>query len=252
MKGLIYRPLLLLTITLTSCMPWQQRTPCDPLSADAKAALAYGDPDITAEEVREARCLVFRHGGINGFAKEKTGEYTAYRVTPLAYAAAWGKVGLMKVLLAQGADMNAPTSDDSYVIGHTLLHWAAYRGRVAAVRELLARGANAKAKDEHDRAVLLDAMSFHSDFEDSDRCEIAKMLIAHGADPNVRTDWNTTPLHWASHHNAPESVAYLLSQGADPNIRDKNGYTPLRRLLLRGNNPSPEVIRLLKQHGAHP
>ena len=201
--------------------------------------------------MQEARCLVFHHGGINGYAKKRMTEYSDYSVTPMAYAAAQGKLGVLKVLLAQGADFNAPTTNENRsVVGYTLLHWAANNGQVEVVRYLLSKGANPNAKDKKTRSVLQVAMGFINPYEDADRCMIAKLLIAHGANVNSRTDWNLTPLHWASSVNAPETVEFLLSKGANPNAVDKNGFTPLSHAIHR---PSPPytVIRILRQHGAH-
>lgn len=242
---------LLLTLSLTCCQQMQPDSPCQATPADVQAALSFGDPDINGSDVQEARCLVQRHGGLNGLAKEKMGSYSSYKVTPLAYAAAHGKTGVMKVLLAQGADMNIPTTEDQNVLGYTLLHWAASKCQVDAVRFLLSRGADAKAKDAKLRSVLLVAMGFGSPFEDIDRCEIAKMLIAHGADPNAGSDWNLVPLHWAASSDSPETVAFLLSKGANPNARDKNGFTPLYHAIHRSREAAPHIVRMLQQRGAH-
>ena len=66
-----------------------------------------------------------------------------------------------------------------------------------------------------------------------------------GADPNVRAEDGSTPLHWAAINGHVEAVAALLMAGADPNLRNDYGITSLdiaedgtetHRLLLRAND----------------
>jgi ankyrin repeat protein len=71
------------------------------------------------------------------------------------------------------------------------------------------------------------------------RTEIARALIAAGADVTARNRRGAQPLHYAAdgQPNAAtwnpdaqaETIACLLRAGADPNATDRNGVTPLHR-----------------------
>jgi ankyrin repeat protein len=57
--------------------------------------------------------------------------------------------------------------------------------------------------------------------------EIAKLLIAQGADVNATTKTNKTSLFFACREGHTSMVALLLSHGADPSIKTNEGLTPL-------------------------
>jgi hypothetical protein len=72
------------------------------------------------------------------------------------------------------------------------------------------------------------------------RVEIARLLLAAGADPNAATNHRqSSPLHYAAdgYVNGPawdakrqvKTIRCLLDAGADVNAQDKNGATPLHR-----------------------
>jgi ankyrin repeat protein len=82
---------------------------------------------------------------------------------------------------------------------------------------------------------------------------IVPMLIAAGADVNVRNAKGETPLLRASRNGwykteQPDVLA-LLNAGADPDIGDNNGTTSLMRAAVYN---SPETVKLLLAHGANP
>ena len=71
------------------------------------------------------------------------------------------------------------------------------------------------------------------------------MGLGAGADINAADYYGRTPLHWAAEHNKPEVAKVLLANGAQVNVRTKNGQTALA--FARGK---PEMEALLRQHGA--
>ena len=80
--------------------------------------------------------------------------------------------------------------------------------------------------------------------------EIAKLLIANGADVNTKNKDSTTPLHQASLGGRKEVVELLIANGADVNAKvvsgTKQGLTPLD---AANETNHPEIADLLRKHG---
>lgn len=86
-----------------------------------------------------------------------------------------------------------------------------------------------------------------------------QLLVSNGANPNVATKSDDTPLMaaagigWAAYwtSNAPtariEAVKYCLDHGANVNAKDAKGYTALHGAAFRGDN---EMVNYLIQAGA--
>lgn len=56
---------------------------------------------------------------------------------------------------------------------------------------------------------------------------IAKLLLEHGANPNIQDDIGQTPLHIVVLRRHDDIIPLLMKYHADPNIKDKFGETPL-------------------------
>jgi ankyrin repeat protein len=78
---------------------------------------------------------------------------------------------------------------------------------------------------------------------------VVRLLIAAGADPNVRSDGDTgeTPLHWAASSDDVDVAAALLEGGADPEVPGGSIGTPLDNAIGYG---CWHVARLLVERGA--
>ena len=103
------------------------------------------------------RCITRRYEAMSNFRRCSSSmgpgvsaPTPGFLVTPLHYAARGGHLETIRLLLAHGADANAP----SRFYG-TPLHWAAGRGQRETVGLLIAQGARATALDDH-RATSLE------------------------------------------------------------------------------------------------
>jgi ankyrin repeat protein len=176
-----------------------------------------------------------------------------------------GRTDLVFDYLAQG---NAATSTDAN--GGSLLQWCAYYGDVSAIRFLLANGASLEILGEN---LDLNGACFHGHWRlcqflleqganpnhplpDTGECPlhaalskanspqynlVVKVLLAHGANPNVAThpsvetgsfmrDCRTkgeTPLHRAAAFCDEEAIQMLLDAGAVIDAKDQHGDSPL-------------------------
>ena len=161
--------------------------------------------------------------------------------TPLMFAAAFGSVDGMKLLLDGGAEVNAKNAFDV-----TALHWCA--GDLAKVRLLLAKGADINARSKQGRTPLIVAAAYDGNLE------VVKLLIEKGADMAAKDGSGTTPLLAATDVNDTETVKFLVARGADvkarmeaPGARGAMGSTPL---LYAASNDNAELVKLLLAKGA--
>jgi len=120
-----------------------------------------------------------------------------------------GATGGLLMALQAGADVNHKDLGDS----RAALHWAAICGMAAEV-------------DPHHEAL-------------------AQGLLGAGADVNAKDEWEYTPLLLAAFWNKPEIAKVLLAHGAQVNARTNDGRTALA--IARCKH---EMEALLRQHGA--
>src|SRR4051812_17670920 len=73
--------------------------------------------------------------------------------------------------------------------------------------------------------------------------EMAKAMIAKGADVKETDGLGSTTLMWAAYDEAadPAIVEKLIAMGVDPNAKNKNGETALTWALRRGYTPVVEA-----------
>lgn len=101
-------------------------------------------------------------------------------------------------------------------LGHPL-EYATCWSPAAFVATLLVAGSNPNYEDPAGFPSLIAALSTKR----PDKLEVVRLLLKHGADPNMRgvNDW--TPLHYAVSLRDTEAIRLLLASGADPSLRTR-------------------------------
>lgn len=114
--------------------------------------------------------------------------------------------------------------------GDTALHLAAAGGRVEIVGLLLAAGADPNAAANHRHSGPLhyaaDGNPGRPGWDAARQVKTIRRLLDAGADVNAADKNGATPLHRAVRTRAADAVACLLEAGADPLRKNKPGSTP--------------------------
>jgi ankyrin repeat protein len=136
----------------------------------------------------------------------------------------------VQALLGRGADPN------KHVMIYTILWTAVSAGDTSIVEALLEGGADPNRCGSFGLGALCD------------RLDLIKLLVAHGADVNLRAEVRGLPP--LDVNPAPKRVGRMLP-GKYPigRAHPTEGYTPLMVAVLRGNR---ETVQFLLAHGASP
>jgi murein DD-endopeptidase len=157
-------------------------------------------------------------------------------LTPLMRAALWGSVDEMRSVLKEKPDVNATATQ----LAITALMCAAHDA--AKVRLLIDAGATVRAATIAGHTALLVAADY------AGAAESVRVLLQHGADPNVRTKaFLATPLARATLHGDRTAVALLLDAGAAVN----DGPDGSVALVVATNQGDTDMVTLLLDRGAN-
>jgi len=125
--------------------------------------------------------------------------------------------------------------------GYTALMEASQRGHTEIARALLAAGANVNMQNKYGDTALMEASQ-------RGHTEVVRALLAAGANVNLQNKGGNTALIWASDRGHTVVVRTLLAAGANVNMQDKGGYTAL---IQASSNGYTEVVRSLLAAGAN-
>ena len=257
------------------------QTDVDPDLADRIAFLARGDQDgggltplmfaARRGDIESARILLAAGASVN--------QVTNYGWSPLLAATQNRYYKLATFLLDNGADPNIANKG-----GWTPLYLATDNRNIENgdyptrkpdmdhleyITTLLAHGANpnARMKESTETRTIFTHQWLYEDgataflrAAQSSDITLLRLLLEHGADPNIATTNKTTPLMVAAgigwvegvtNEQGPkeniETVKLLLALGADVNAADGDGRTALHGAAHKGRN---EVVQILADRGA--
>ena len=141
--------------------------------------------------------------------------------TPLFIAAASGDLEIMRLLLEKGAQVNACDKEHC-----TPLMIASKNSHVNVVKLLIDREADLALQDQDGETAIHYAVE--KDGRDGNSDEILSCLIENGADVNVRSNDNCTPLMVGSRHNCHiDLLKLLVKHGAQIDLQNDDGDTAL-------------------------
>lgn len=148
-------------------------------------------------------------------------------------AAAAGQEEALRGLLQVEPDLANAFAPD----GFQPLGLAAFFGHFRAAALLLESGANPLTPARNTQWVT----PLHSAAA-GQHLQLARLLLAHGADPHARQGGGFTPLHSAAQNGQWPLVELLLDQGADPQAAADDGRTPLDLALSAGHEELRELL----------
>ena len=186
-------------------------------------------------------------------------------VTPLLVASMSGNEVAAGLLLEHGASADTENKTD----GLTALQQAAWGGHGKIVELLLEAGASPDKADSEKKTPLLQAACAGSseasvvlmgigetkDVETfynthgHDYVRAVRALLKAGADPNLASKTDLTPLMITSAAGNLDIAKALLDAGADPNLRDRAGRTAL---MFAAKSEQPALVELLLSKQADP
>jgi ankyrin repeat protein len=187
-----------------------------------------------------------------------------YGRPPRASSSKLTGIDLIQVLLAHGANPNAPLKAPTLQRAHTPgefslgegttpLMRAAKNGDAAAIRLLLSHGADPNASAKNHTTPLMFAAglgrgtgTFAKDYAtEGELLEAVKVLVAAGAEVNAVSEAGQTPVHFGA-QASDDIVKFLAESGARLDVKDKQGRTPVEMALgvgLHGPAGGPPIVR---------
>lgn len=167
---------------------------------------------------------------------------------PLIDAIASDNIDCVAKVLTAGADPNTtrPRSCNPLQFAVDEPHPPGSPGALDVMVLLLRHGALVDGREgPEDATPLLLAVQ-------KNNIEAVRILLAAGADPNVRGDVGYSPLRWCAEHGYLEMARLLLLCGATKMIDDWGGDNAMTALGLAVRGLNVDMVKLLLAYGANP
>lgn len=158
---------------------------------------------------------------------------TYYGITPLMYASQKGYLGIVEILLYNGANLN-----ETNRYGETALMGAVKFDKIDEAELLIRYGADINLLNKDSVSALMFAVTF-------DYYIMSDMLIFYGGDVNQIGKHKTTSLFLASYYGNFDIVKLLIEKGAYVNHKEQEKFTPL---IAAAQNGHFEVVKLLVEN----
>ena len=158
---------------------------------------------------------------------------------PVADAAQADDAAQVRLLLQQGADVNAAQPE-----GLTALHWAALNDNLEIVETLVYAGATLKPRTRVGGYTPLHLAAR------SANPGIIRALLEAGADANEWTRTGVTALHFAAQADDAEAIGALVEHGADIDAAD--GFRSRTPLMFATSRNATGAVTALLRLGADP
>jgi|SRR5690554_315590 len=124
--------------------------------------------------------------------------------------------------------------------GHNPLRIAVATGNLSVAAALLDKGASPNYRSEGMSSSLLLCL-------ESEYFALAKKMIKHGAEVDIRNEHGWTPLIWASIKGRLKAVEFLLNHGANIHACNNDGWNALTGAYFKKQTA---VVNLLLEKGA--
>lgn len=148
-------------------------------------------------------------------------------------AIAVGKLSNVVRLLAHDPELVRTYSED----GFQPLGLACYFGRFEVAQYLVKAGAPLNSTSHNELKVAPIQSAAAGGHEN-----IVKLLLANGADPNIREHCGYTPLHAAAQNGDETMIRTLLYGGADMGLKGNDGKLPLDLAWEAGHKGATKLL----------
>ncbi|WP_338477023.1 ankyrin repeat domain-containing protein [Wolbachia endosymbiont (group A) of Nomada hirtipes] len=183
----------------------------------------------------------------------------------LHYAAREGNLDLIKLLIINGAEIEAENDEGKTPLevareyskleaaGILSINKDIKEGKLDEVKHFLANSASRSDTDAKDKDKWSKDWSLLHYAVYNGNLNLFKgvfeLLLEKSGSINARDQYGWAPLHYAVYYNEPDIVSFLVDKGADINVQAEDYKTPLH--VTAQYNSGSEITRLLLDRGAN-